>query len=466
MREHNTYTGILNYKDIDFNFIFDKKELKMVPPQDKQRDVYFWFMKPLGNGAYTFGDPIYIEGFLYGISNETGQKIIFFPSKENIRNVGATLIVNIECYIINKYEREKIDRIAIKGPEIDCIYPTTTALNKIDWGKDGEIVISTKPFKETTSGKEKFDVDGKECLIYFGISISGSYQTGKSPISLRSTLFIEFEPTDCYEFIINLLNIAKEFVQFLCYRRNIVFSSIDLSAPVDKGLHETFATLYRTQDEDVIETYPLEKGRLIKYEYLKGNVGKIINDISCHNIYTEHIPETYKLGRRINAGKFVMITAAFEWEFKRNYPSGIKKDIKTQKSEETVTIYIDKLIKKSTGKVKKILKFLRKLIKSDNLESKIIEYGKDYGEISDAFGTHLYSLNGEVLDYKKMGKRLSDQRNHFAHGDIDKEFIGSSLLDLVYLEYIIYIIQLKYYGVDDKMIKQAINDLFGCRLAI
>lgn len=106
------------------------------------------------------------------------------------------------------------------------------------------------------------------------------------------------------------------------------------------------------------------------------------------------------------------------------------------------------------------------MIKSDNLESKIIEYGKDYGEISDAFGTHLYSLNGEVLDYKKMGKRISNQRNHFAHGDIDKEFIGSSLFDLVYLEYIIYIIQLKYYEVDDKMIKQAINDLFGCHLAI
>lgn len=219
-------------------------------------------------------------------------------------------------------------------------------MNKLEWGKDGEIVISTKPFKETTSEKEKFAVDGKECLIYFGISISGSYKTGQSPISLRSTLFIEFEPTDCYKFIINLLNVAKEFVQFLCYRRNIVFSNIDLSAPTDKGLHETFATLYKTQDEDVIETYLLEKGRFIKYEYLKGNVSKIISDISCHNIYTEHIPETYKLGRRINAGKFVMITAAFEWEFKRNYPSGIKKDIKTQKAEETVTVYIDKLIKK------------------------------------------------------------------------------------------------------------------------
>ena len=70
------------------------------------------------------------------------------------------------------------------------------------------------------------------------------------------------------------------------------------------------------------------------------------------------------------------------------------------------------------------------------------------------------------MNYKEMGKRLSDQRNHFAHGDIDKEFIGLSLLDLVYLEYIIYIMQLKFYGVDDNNIKKAINDLFGCNIAL
>ena len=65
-----------------------------------------------------------------------------------------------------------------------------------------------------------------------------------------------------------------------------------------------------------------------------------------------------------------------------------------------------------------------------------------------------------------MGKRLSDQRNHFAHGDIDKEFIGLSLLDLIYLEYVIYIMQLKFYGLDDDAIKYSINDLFRCNLSL
>lgn len=59
-----------------------------------------------------------------------------------------------------------------------------------------------------------------------------------------------------------------------------------------------------------------------------------------------------------------------------------------------------------------------------------------------------------------MGKRLASQRNHFAHGDLDKDFIGLSLLDLMYMEYVIYAMQLKYYGVEDKNIRKSINDLF------
>ena len=60
-----------------------------------------------------------------------------------------------------------------------------------------------------------------------------------------------------------------------------------------------------------------------------------------------------------------------------------------------------------------------------------------------------------------MGKRIADQRNHFAHGDLDKDFIGTSLLDLMYMEYIVYALQLKKYDVANDDIRKAINDLFG-----
>lgn len=466
MNEYNTYTGILEYKGINFNFIFDKKMLKLIPPEDKKNEVERWFWKETKKGTYVLGDPVYIKDIIYGISNETRQKITFIPQYNDVSKINSVLIVDIEYYIISKYDRENIDRIAIKGTEITHIFPTTLALNKIDWKENGKINLTTKSFNETTTEKENFYIDNKKLSIYFGISISGSFKTAESPINLSSTMFIEFEPTNDYRFIIKILNVVEQFIQYLCYRRNIIFSSIEISAPTPKGLHETFANLYQTQENNIMEEYPLEKGKFIKYEYLKGSIGKIINDIASKQIYTEHIPESYESGRRIDASRFVMITAGFEWEFRRNYPNGIKKKAQTIKAEQNVTNIINDLIKVHTGKTKEIFKYLEKLISTDNLESRIIAYGHDYDNLSTDFGNHLYKLNGEELKYNEMGKRLADQRNHFAHGDIDKEFIGLSLLDLIYLEYIIYIIQLKFYGIEDDKIKFAINDLFNCHLAL
>lgn len=179
-----------------------------------------------------------------------------------------------------------------------------------------------------------------------------------------------------------------------------------------------------------------------------------------------HLPDTYRTGRSINAARFVMITAAFEWTFKKKYADGISKKPTTIKAEETATEKLSELVYGSKGKLKEIYKFLRKLIGSNSLQAEIEQTGKDYADIIDVFGKHLYSVNKETLKYSEMGLRLSQQRNNFAHGNLDKDFIGLSLLDLIYLEYIVYAMQLKEYGVDNKSIQRAINDLFGCLLAL
>jgi len=75
-------------------------------------------------------------------------------------------------------------------------------------------------------------------------------------------------------------------------------------------------------------------------------------------------------------------------------------------------------------------------------------------------------MNGEELKYSEMGKRLSSQRNDYAHGNLDKDFIGLSLLDLMYMEYVLYAMQLNYYGVDTTNIRHAINELFHLNYAI
>lgn len=465
--ELTTYTGKLQYKNVDFSFAFDGKELRLIPPQDKKREIEMeWLMTPIGKGVYTFGNPIKMEvPYLIGECNENGKKMVFLTQEgSNIGSSNSVLFVEILAFIICKYDRELIDRISFSSDEIDCIHPVTNAfqytMENEGFSNKGVFSVTALDYDSTTTEKKTFIVDGKEVQVYFGVSRKMSTKIGEAPMSFNSSMLFEFASTSDYAFLLRLWHIAKEFISFLCYRKNVFLSNVEIAAPYENGKHENFATLYMVDETGESEMETLKNGRYIKQENISGYEGVILTDIAQNLLYTRHIPKTYKIGRSIDASRFIMITAAYEWEFHRAYPDGVPKKESTAKIEAEATESIMKLIEDSTGKLKEKFKFLKKLIKSDSLQTEIVKMGEDYDGVIGTFGKHLYQLNGENLVYSDMGKRLADQRNHFAHGDLDKDFIGLSLLDLIYTEYVIYALQLKHYGVDDEHIRKSINDLF------
>lgn len=475
-KKFKQYTGSLNYKDIDFIFFFDKEELCLFPPEDKKHVVEGWTKKPVVKGVYTKADPMPVEEkYLIGVCNETGQKIAFIPKPGTYLQLSFSITrdytvvrIQLAAYAIYKLNRNVIDRISFTCPEINYIHPVNQAVSLMDTTEPekGIIKLSTQDYDATTTETQVFTVDDKEVKAYFGISRNISLRIDEPPLSLESALIFEFEPTNDYGFIYQLWWIAREFIRFLCYRKNVFIREIGLSAPYEGGKHERFATMILLHQDGKIEANTLKNGRIIKQDNISGQEGKILSDIADNKLYLRHIPESYRSGRHIDAARFVMITAAFEWEFRRLYPEGVEKSKNTVAAENSVQEVIQKHIAESTGKEKKIYKFLKKLVKSDSMEPEIIQMGKDFDEIVGAFGNRLYHINGQELNYSEMGRRLSDQRNHFAHGDLDQEFIGLSLLDLIYMEYLIYAMQLKYYGVENKNIQKAVNDLFHLGFAL
>lgn len=465
MEELDVYTGTLEYRNIVFTFVFDKKILRLIPPNEERENVSSWFKEKLADGVYGCFKQVYIDENLIGNCNKRNKQIVFILENNEVGLSNCVLIIKIKYYIISNYANKMIDKIVIYGPEINYIY--SKKLNYLKLNEDNTLGVDRYLFNDTVSDKECFKIDDKTIHIYFGISVLSNYKIEENPLKINSTLSLEFEPTDDYKFLVKLLNLMREFIQYLCFRRNIYFASVELAGFVSENIHFNFAELYENSEYTIIDNAKtLKKGRIIKYEYVKGAIGQIIEDIYKNKIYLKHIPDSHESGIKIDVGKFVMITADFEWEFKRNYPNGIVKNKKTIAAENHITDLIDTLIRQNTGKSKEILKFLKKQIASYNLSSQIVQYGKDYGDISNAFGNKLYSLCNEKLCYEKIGDRLSKQRNYFAHGDIDCEFTGLSLFDVLYLEYIIYIMQLKYYGVNTDKIKLAINDLFECHLSL
>ena len=212
------------------------------------------------------------------------------------------------------------------------------------------------------------------------------------------------------------------------------------------------------------EENEINKIHAIEYQHIAGHEHMLFQVVSDGSLYLRHLPETTRMGRTITAATFVMITAAFEWEFRKLYPDGITKKDKVIKAEQNIVELLNQLIEEKKGEERKILKFFKKLVGGDNLSGEIIYVGKELGDVIDPFGKYLYMINSEELKYREMGERIAQQRNNFAHGNLDKEFIGLSLLDIMFLQKIVYAMQLRRIGLDDIQIRGAINMLFHMNL--
>lgn len=467
-------TGFLKYNDDNYAFIFqeDSRELQLIPmvsepPKPSSVNISF-------NGV-TFGfkrSTMEIP-YLTGTINENHHSIIFVTVRgATIRQVNNILYIELYAYFLfNTNETKLIDKLTFCSPEIDHVFNANRGYNLniqdiVECNRTGTITISTNDYESTTSSTDLFKANDKEISVSFQIIRRINTSIGNPPLSLSSCLCFEFEATDDYTFIIDLCNYARKFIRFLCFRQNIYFSSIDIYTPTENEKHYNIGTINMFYDQQESEQEPLKKSKCIKYEYIMGNEGKILTDIAANTLYLRHLPKSSEDGKHIDVDSFIMITAAFEWEFKRNYPDGITKSQSTKETEEIVTKEINELLENSKGKKRDKYKFLLKLVKSDALSSEIVQVCKDYSEIVGVFGERLYSMNEIEFKYSEIGKRASDQRNHYAHGDIDKEFIDEALLDVIFLEYLVYAMQLRFFEVSDENIRKAINDVFHLNYAL
>lgn len=461
-------SGTINYKSLTFYFHFNEQTLKMYPSKEQQDSVNQWGSKELVRGVYTLGNPILLEDdYLVGKSDEIGKTIIFIPKSKQITKSNSVIIIETQMYFVLPWNTNQISEINFFGPEIDAIYPCNNNITIAKSNENaGEFIITTANYETTTSDQKTFLYKERNIKVDFSISRIINFSTyEKPPLQMQSSLNFYFDKTDDYLFVAELSSLASKFISYLCYRNNIYFSKIQLVILTEQNI-KSYGEIIYCQKKGDIEFNCIKDKRFISYDEFRGYEHVILNSLSSNTLYTTHIPSSYEQGRHINASTFILITAAFEWEFKNLYLEGITKKQSTIEAEEYVKNIIEDLKNSHTGKKKEIFRFLSKLVRSDSLDSKIIHTFNDLTDIASIFGKHIYSLNEETLLINEMANRISKQRNNFAHGNIDNEFIGLSLLDLIFLERLIYIMQLKRIGLCDLEIKKAINDLFKCNLMI
>ena len=149
------YSGKLVYKEMEFNFVFDKCELRLIPLKAIAAVVY----EEKENWQY-------IEApYLVGSCNETETKIIFFCEQQGIGSYNNILRIFVDAYILYRFDCNEIDKISFSSPEIDGIFPVGQAIAEQKWLEEGIVTVQTKKFSATTSEKQYFIVEGKDVTV-------------------------------------------------------------------------------------------------------------------------------------------------------------------------------------------------------------------------------------------------------------------------------------------------------------
>ena len=459
--------GNLEYKNIKFDFILDEKKLMLYVKEGQEKEFREEFFEVLDNGVYTYKDYQLTEQYLIGKSKENFATVVIIPksSSANISILSDIVTIDIE-YVIYINPNESISRMTFYCKELEYIYNWERAIENRNFKINGEVNIELKSIEETVSNQLSYVFKDKDIKIDFALARSVGNKVVSHPIKINSIMNCYFESTNDYIFIIELYENIKNFIRYLCFRRNINIEDCILYKNNEENNYINIGNLKELNDLNYADRESILKKRYIDYEYIKGTENNILQSLADGELYIRHLPISYSEGLHENEASFIMVTAAFEWEFKKIYKDGIPCSESTIKAKQKAQKNIECLVENSTGKEKKIYKNLLKFISLEGFSENLKYVCNNLDEIIRPFGERLYSLNNEKLNYDEMGERLAMQRNHFAHGDLDKEFIGLSLLDLIFLKEIVYAMQLKRLGISDENIKKCINKLFNAGLAI
>lgn len=270
---------------------------------------------------------------------------------------------------------------------------------------------------------------------------------------------------DNYELIYDIIMSCYTFISYLYYRQNINLNSIELLIRDKEGRYLEIGEMTIWAHNIVNPEEDYLKKHYIEYDFIKTIDDKILQAIIDEKIFIRHIPENEIKRNQITSQSFVIISSAFEWEFSQLFPNGVKhRKNKINKVEE---IKKD-LLQLSSNYDKQKSKIIEKIVENigkDNLESKLIYTNKELKDASEVFIQHLCSLN-HIKNKDKIFTNLQKLRNDFAHGNMDIDLDSDGFVGIIYLERLIYIMQLKRFGLDDKNIKKAINKLFGSNIAL
>lgn len=448
------FTGITEYQGKKYNFIIEEDTLKI---ESADGDGFFW-MDALENEKRELTEREFrCECFF------SGEILIALTQSKYYTFTNNTMVIKLRAVIVFRSEVSPIYRMVFYSPELDSILETRKAFDTIEYSTDGSIRMSIKPSADTTLIDGKFVLMDSEIEIQFAIARAVSFGSSSQPVELHGIMIFKFDAQDSIEMFVKLSEYAKMFLSFLCYRNNTSFKKISLQKKNENGqfLECGECVVFGSGE---IENSTLIAERRIPYSYIGDKACRIFQDIIQGTLYLRHVPYSYRDSRKITPARFVLIMAAFDWEFRKMYPNGLPKSSEREAAERIAKDALSELVESSSGKLKTIYKYLLDRIQDTSMQMKIAHTCNEFSAIACILGKQLYRSENGDQDFILISERLGKQRNNFAHGNIQDPISDHAILDFLFLERIMYAMQLNRYIKEETLIINAISELFNLNL--
>lgn len=462
----DNFNGFLSYKDETCPFSFMNYNLTIHPSSiekwEELKGEWFHFTSVPRN---KWTNKIIIEGIT---QNNTG--VYFFVTDNPLFSNGyfTYKVDYMYIYKINPSDGKMYDINGLKfsSPEINYFHDVSDYLEqdlKLKENTFDEYSLVLKSKKDKNFGKFRWH--------NYSINLKGSLSWKKEndtygPLNINSLLIFDFS-RKCNDLkkIIELINIQKSMLYFLCYRKNITFSEIQTYSYNSNGSRFSTGKIYIFDDNNNFE----EKKESIKQIIDLSNTNKSFTKLYELNIknklYFSHILNNSFERSIYTPARMLSILIAFEHYFKIFYPDvNIQsEEFETAKSE--TTSFLKDKIQHSTGKLKKKYKSLNSSInKIDVGYGERLKYAlNDNYNILKPFISRRFKVKQPKRIVSACSERINVIRNSMAHGNLDLKFKPINTNDIYIIELLLYSMVLKSVGLDTDVIQEKIKRLFNLK---
>lgn len=440
--------GSFTYNENEYLFTIDNGKMKVA--NKNGIDVIKMFLS--WNKKATFVKSLqYLEVRFFPLAN---KGIIFH--QDSLEFIDGGEFIDIIGYIEFENEKEEINGASIEFEELNYYLDTNKSISNIDYSEDGINIALSKSIK---TSKKSFKVKNKK--IEYWYELNNQYNNkSKDIFSLATTINFDFgDKVDDYSLLTDVYNINHIYFSYISQRQNIVDNIITLLSIKKDNITKVGKFVFnKKKDINInmnISPEEIEE-HIIRYDNIEPIESKMFESIAKHELFLRHIPRNQVERNQISDGRFLSHTSGFEWEFDQMYPNGIHKESTINKSIK-LSKKLDTLEFDSWEKG--IIRNTKKHMLDISLEAKMNKVYEDLHTFSVPILNQILSLN-EVNDKKSIFKEVNELRNNFAHGEIKIDYGSDGILGIIYLERMIYVMQLKRLGLDDENIKKCINSLF------